>query len=155
VGESPRLDIGEVKPNTAHGALCQVRFLAGGPEELKMSRFMKPEIYEGDFYAVETSHGTWFVPDDCVGTAIQDVMEFESYVEGIPQSYEKKHGFGARLSASGYMDCTEWNVLDSEEEAVSYLCELYDLCACPECGELVDSTQDSCEECSASLENAA
>jgi hypothetical protein len=121
VGESPRLDIGEVKPNTAHGALCQVRFLAGGPEELKMSRFMKPEIYEGDFYAVETSHGTWFVPDDCVGTAIQDVMEFESYVEGIPQSYEKKHGFGARLSASGYMDCTEWNVLDSEEEAVSYL----------------------------------
>jgi hypothetical protein len=120
-----------------------------------MARHMKPEIYEGDFYVVETSHGTWYVPDDCVGNMIDDVMEFESYVEGIPQSYEKIHGFGARLSASGYMDCTEWCVLDTEEEAVSYLCELYELCSCPECGELVDANQETCEECNASLENAA
>ena len=119
--------------------------------------FMKPEIIEQDWYKVETSDGTWWVPDDCVGNTIQDIMEFEDYVEGIPQEYEKIHGFGARLSAPGYMDCTEWCVFDNECEAVSYLCETYDLVACPECGELVefDELEKKCSECEASLENAA
>lgn len=32
-------------------------------------------------------------------------------------------GYGARLSAPGYMDCTEWSVYDTEEEAHAALAE--------------------------------
>lgn len=34
-------------------------------------------------------------------------------------------GYGARLSAPGYMDCTGWVVCDSEEEAEEYLRDTY------------------------------
>jgi hypothetical protein len=34
-------------------------------------------------------------------------------------------GYGARLSASGYMDCTEWSVFETEKEARDYLEEMY------------------------------
>lgn len=34
-------------------------------------------------------------------------------------------GFGARLSAPGYLDCTEWAVFDTEKEAQDYLDEYY------------------------------
>ena len=118
---------------------------------------MKPEIIEGNWYKVETSDGTWWVPDDCVGNVIEDIQEFESYVEGIPQSYEKQHGFGARLSAPGFNDKTEWCVFKTEPEAVDHLCEVFNLVSCPECGELVeyDETTKKCSECGASVENAA
>lgn len=29
-------------------------------------------------------------------------------------------GYGARFSAPGYMDCTDWNVFETEEEAEQY-----------------------------------
>lgn len=34
-------------------------------------------------------------------------------------------GFGARLSAPGYLDCTEWCVFETEQEALDYLRETY------------------------------
>lgn len=40
-------------------------------------------------------------------------------------SIELKRGFGARLSAPGYMDCTEWSVFDTEQEAQEFLDEFY------------------------------
>jgi hypothetical protein len=40
-------------------------------------------------------------------------------------------GWGARLSAPGYADCTEWAVHETEEEAREYLADAYDLC--PKC----------------------
>jgi hypothetical protein len=36
-------------------------------------------------------------------------------------SVELKEGFGARMSAPGYLDCTEWTVFDTAEEAEQYL----------------------------------
>ena len=36
-----------------------------------------------------------------------------------------RKGYGARLSAPGYMDCTPWSVFDSAEEAEEYLAEQY------------------------------
>jgi hypothetical protein len=50
------------------------------------------------------------------------------YVECRPgkiDTVELIEGFGARLSAPGYMDCTEWCVFETEEEATTYLVEMY------------------------------
>ena len=33
--------------------------------------------------------------------------------------------YGARLSAPGYMDCTEWSVFDTQEKAEQYLVDTY------------------------------
>jgi hypothetical protein len=44
------------------------------------------------------------------------------YVDGIPT--ENVKGYGVRLSAPGYLDCTEWDVYDSEEEATTAADEL-------------------------------
>lgn len=50
---------------------------------------------------------------------------FGDYYEGSIQSVTVRQGYGARLSASGYMDCTEWSVFDSVQEAKDYLEETY------------------------------
>lgn len=50
---------------------------------------------------------------------------FGDYYEGSIQSVTVRQGYGARLSAPGYMDCTEWAVFDSEQEAEDYLEEMY------------------------------
>lgn len=39
---------------------------------------------------------------------------------------EEVYGYGARLSAPGYLDCTDWVVFPSEEEANDYLLDLDD-----------------------------
>jgi hypothetical protein len=36
-------------------------------------------------------------------------------------SVKKIKGYGARLSAPGYLDCTDWIVFQTEDEAWSYL----------------------------------
>lgn len=36
-------------------------------------------------------------------------------------SVEKVKGYGARLSAPGYLDCTDWTVFKTEDEAWNYL----------------------------------
>ena len=50
---------------------------------------------------------------------------FEDYCEGQVQSWELIQGYGARLSAPGYLDCTPWSVFETEEEAERYLEEMY------------------------------
>ena len=40
-------------------------------------------------------------------------------------SYRDTYPIGARLSAPGYLDCTEWSVFDTEQEAEEYLDENY------------------------------
>src|SRR4030095_607048 len=51
---------------------------------------------------------------------VKDYTENTS-IEGITLI----EGYGARLSAPGYMDCTPWCVFDSEREAEEYLDENY------------------------------
>ena len=41
------------------------------------------------------------------------------------ESIEIVSGWGARLSAPGYLDCTEWSVYETEEEARADLAEMY------------------------------
>ena len=87
--------------------------------------FMQRQITENRaWYAVETNQGTCFVAVEDVGK-VSDADELRDYVEGVPESFTIVEGFGARLSAPGYMDCTEWTVFDSPEQALEYLDEYY------------------------------
>ena len=84
--------------------------------------FMKPQVYQGEFWKVETSGGTYFFPTDIIG---ED--DLKDCVENEIIETEVIVGYGARLSAPGYMDCTDWTVHETEEEAKEYLKDMYDL----------------------------
>lgn len=106
-----------------------------------MSDFMQHQVTgKQTWLRVETTIGTEFVPADIVGfvrnseQVSQPLTELERaryegqirpYTEGTIQSWEHITGYGARLSAPGYLDATEWSVFDTEDEAREYLEEYY------------------------------
>ena len=52
---------------------------------------------------------------------------YEIYLPGhSPISFEVKQGFGARLSAPGYLDSTDWGFFGTYNEAKVYLEDLMD-----------------------------
>ena len=91
--------------------------------------FMQPQIEFAQYFEVDTTHGTFIVPADVVGSTMSAAPEaFADYVEGEvfgDDPIEVKEGWLARLSAPGYMDCTDWSVFKTEEEAVQGLKDLY------------------------------
>ena len=87
-------------------------------EYAKTDSFMEPQItMRAAWWEVDSSEGIWFIMAD------------EPLVpEQVPNEWwtvELTWGFGARLSASGYLDCTDWCVFDTEQEAIDYLAETY------------------------------
>jgi hypothetical protein len=88
---------------------------------------------------VETSDGTEFLPAGDLGlfvrdseTQVQPLTDDErekykkaiwQYTAGEPHEWKNIQGYGARLSAPGYLDCTDWSVYDTEEEAKASLAE--------------------------------
>jgi hypothetical protein len=110
--------------------------------------FMKKYITEQCYWImIETSLGDFFVPEEEVSNAVSDwcdVVEEEQYLPDEVSntvkcdlldftdvldtkeiySVQREVGYGARLSAPGYLDCTEWSVFDTEQEAREYLDEL-------------------------------
>src|SRR5262245_42806622 len=105
---------------------------------------MEHQIEFGEWYAVEGPQGNEWIPADIVTGTIDE--HFNPYVSGegyinpaIPlpaylRDYcenttawviAKVRGWGARLSAQGYLDCTEWVVFDTEAEAQEYLEKTY------------------------------
>lgn len=105
-----------------------------------MSFMQKQVTHKMNWIQVETTHGTEFIPGD-LGIFVrnsdgqsqplteEEFTRYEGmlrpYTEGTIQSWENIQGYGARLSAPGYLDCTEWSVFDTEEEAREYLEENY------------------------------
>lgn len=92
--------------------------------------FMTPDIYFGGFFLVETSAGTECIPADVIGRTCSTAAEsFADYCEGSiddPDALvEYREGWLARLSAPGYMDCTDWSHHETEADAVEYLVETY------------------------------
>jgi hypothetical protein len=99
--------------------------------------FMEPQIEQGQWYEIDTDNGTEFIPADLLNKAdgltigqsadmadpswetVADLIH--PYCVGNPQSIKLITGWGARLSAPGYMDCTEWAVFETEQEARDYL----------------------------------
>lgn len=122
----------------------------------KMTQFMKPEIVEGKWVEVECSNGTWWLPGQLPdsqrkgelwgagipvwwngsfvtigvdeGRALRALAFFyEIYLPGhSPISFEVKHGLGARLSAPGHLDSTDWRFFGTYNMAKTYLEDLLD-----------------------------
>jgi hypothetical protein len=93
---------------------------------VKFMGFMQRQVTEKKlWWEVETTHGTEFLPVESIGKEPADSDAFADYREGDVLSWEQREGFGARLSAPGYLDCTEWSVFDTEKEAQEYLDEYY------------------------------
>lgn len=81
--------------------------------------FMQPEVLLQNWMIVEDSTGeTHVVPEDCL-----DLNEFLDVGKTI--EITKKYGFGARLSAPGYLDCTEWSFHEKEFDAHEHLRDTY------------------------------
>lgn len=91
--------------------------------------------YDGEFMQPETYHGNW---QHIADTNEGNILCPEAYAEyrnneGAAQAYNvplenvtTEFGWGARLSASGYMDCTDWlGVYASEALALKALREMY------------------------------
>lgn len=95
--------------------------------------FMTPEYLKTDWYEIDGDHGITFVPVEVVGQVNLDEATkgmFGDYYEGGAKAISevtKRHGWGARLSASGYMDCTDWSVFDTEQEARDYIESTYEV----------------------------
>lgn len=105
--------------------------------------FMRPEILTCDYWLIDTDQGGQIIPcdvcdpDDRIGpddTHAKDESdderidrledEFRDYMEGHRLiTAERCHGVIGRLSASGYLDCTDWSAYDSEEAAIAELVE--------------------------------
>lgn len=96
--------------------------------------FMEPEIHNSTYWEIETNGGTWFLPADVVGERGHKIGKryvkpallalFVDYVEATEiQSVTLREGILGRLSAPGYMDCTDWTPYDSESDAMADLTE--------------------------------
>lgn len=112
--------------------------------------FMVPVIEYGDAWIIETKHGGSFI----VPARVEGIDEhakdgqvytsasihghehapclsvFEDYMpEGVSGNIEsatvRRGVFLARMSAPGYMDCTEWELHESADEAARSLIENY------------------------------
>ena len=85
---------------------------------------------------IDGNQGTTFVAAEDVtdsGLKIGESTDDEETLDLYSDYYEGSEiqtvglieGYGARLSAPGYMDCTEWSVFKTEAEAQEYLNENY------------------------------
>lgn len=88
--------------------------------------FMERQVVHGDWLRVETDNGTEFIPADLADK--DDWDDIAQYIEGDVESIEDVEGvtgWGARMTAPGYLDCTPWSVFDTKQEAEDYLTEQY------------------------------
>jgi len=93
---------------------------------------MQAEIVEATWYLHrDDGGGDWWAEEDCSALGHEVI--------------EVREGWGARLSAPGYMDATSWGVYDSEDEAQDDLAFMYDLC--PQCLE----AECDCDDAAARL----
>jgi hypothetical protein len=109
--------------------------------------FMEREITDKiAWFEIDGNSGTDYVPASVVGYPRMHRLCLDATVESqdfprlftLLESYVKDYtentritgitlieGYGARLSAPGYLDCTGWVVFDTKEEAEEYLEDNY------------------------------
>lgn len=84
-----------------------------------MARFMEVDRYDGHFSVIadfENPGGERYIPEVITGG-----VDFDG--EPIIRTV---FGYGVRLSAPGYLDCTEWEVFETETAADERAQELED-----------------------------
>lgn len=99
--------------------------------------FMQQQITRKiSWIQIDGNQGTTFVAAEDVadsGLLVGESTDDEDVIERYADYYDGHdihtigliEGFGVRLSAPGYMDCTEWSVFETEKEAQEYLNENY------------------------------
>lgn len=92
--------------------------------------FMHPQVYEDDYFEIDTTAGTEIVPGDVIGrTCATHVEAFLNYLEGSPLDPDEeipvKHGWLARMSAPGFLDCTTWTTHETQFDALAHLVDYY------------------------------
>lgn len=88
--------------------------------------FMQRQVTgKTQWYQVETTAGIEYLPVDLIGKEPADSDAFTDYCEGKVIWWEQIEGYGARLRAPGYLDCTEWTVFSTESDAEDYLETMY------------------------------
>jgi hypothetical protein len=88
---------------------------------------MVPEYIEDTPFEVETNCGTFVVLSELVGDD-PELGDFKDYVEGEPEEFTRLDpGIVYRLSAPGYLDCTDWNYAETMEEAKEQIESMYDV----------------------------
>ena len=94
--------------------------------EIYAGNFMQPVIFQGRFFEVDTNYGLEFIEQELIGkTTEPSKSELHDYIEGT-RVYGCRliDGYGAYLSAPGYLDRTELCVFETEMEAIQYLVEM-------------------------------
>ena len=115
-----------------------------------MTQFMKPQIEFGEWLEVDGACGIVAVPADLVYIPKWMIPDFDYDTDGMEEDSDLRNvldsvedfiesnvddvtsiqlieGYGARLSAPGYMDSTSWTVFKTREDAEEFLREEYDV----------------------------
>jgi len=89
---------------------------------------MNKQVRYDRWVIIETTNGIVAIPQDCIGKqSTFTASDVSDYIDGAFISAEVFDGYGARLSMPGYLDCTEWTVFETEEQAMHHLSEMYDM----------------------------
>lgn len=83
----------------------------------KRADFMEPQVEYGKWALVEDDEESRWVPGEYANDA--------GVIGPTGKVVEIRMGWGAHYSAPGYLDQTEWEVFDTQEEAEAYLEEMY------------------------------
>lgn len=96
-------------------------------EYAKYDTFMEPQItLEDDWMVFDDEHeGIIYYNYDDILLRDGPCSDRLYDTPGCRCVMQRVTGYGARLSAPGYMDCTDWCVFDTEQEAIDYLEETY------------------------------
>lgn len=109
--------------------------------------FMQPEVFTGLYFIVDLSDGsTDYFPVPAIGESLSSLGYTDS------DDWRVEEGTLGRLSAPGYMDCTNWTPYESESEALAILREENEQCT--ECGSDLDFTEDDAGICPTCNESA-
>ena len=83
--------------------------------------FMERQVEFGEWWEIDTDGGVFYAPR--WNMSKDDV--FNDFPSGSITTIGTVSGYGARLSAPGYLDCTEWTVFGTEAEAHQFLEDFY------------------------------
>ncbi len=73
---------------------------------------MEPQYYDGPYVAVDTEDlSTTYLPQDVWADLGEEALESPA------SAVTEYDGVLSRLSAPGYMDCTDWTPADTEKDA--------------------------------------